>query len=63
MRKFALGLSVVTAFGAGMAFQSLLLAPITASAARPPVAAFSPDAMQQSIDARTLPETQVADYN
>ena len=62
MRKLALGLSVVAAFGAGMAFQSLMFVP-EAESARAPLAAFSPETLQRSIDARTLPETQVADYN
>ncbi len=63
MRKFALGISVVTAFGAGMAVQSLMFAPPLASARPPAASVFSPDALQLRIDARTLPETPVQDYN
>jgi hypothetical protein len=57
MRKFAYSLSIVLAFGAGMLVQSLPFDAPRATAAS--MATISPEAIQSTIDARTLPETRV----
>lgn len=62
MRRFVL-LTVVPlsiAFGAGIAVGSALTSKAPAQAG---ASSFSPEAIQRGIDARTLPETEVRDFN
>jgi hypothetical protein len=53
---------VSMAFGAGMALDSTLTS-ISNPSPQSTASSFSPEAIQRSIDARTLPETWVRDFN
>ena len=53
---------VVVAFGAGISVGSVLTS-ISDASSRATASGISPEAIHRAIDARTLPETEVRDFN
>ena len=64
MQRFVLSTVVpaLIAFGAGIAVGTVLT-PISKASPQAAASGVSPEAIHRAIDARTLPETEVRDFN